>query len=55
LPAPIFTTTKARRAARRPITDAQGAATVGAALYENLKKTSLALYQFGHDRARRPA
>src|SRR4051812_25808405 len=55
LPAPIFTpTTKAPKGQHdEPINDAQGAATVGAALYEKLKATSLALYQFGHDRAKK--
>jgi phosphoribosylaminoimidazole-succinocarboxamide synthase len=51
---PIFTpTTKAPKGEHdAPIDDAQGAATIGAALYEKVKATSLALYQFGHDRAR---
>jgi phosphoribosylaminoimidazole-succinocarboxamide synthase len=55
LPQPIFTpTTKAPKGQHdEPINDAQGAATVGAALYEKLKQTSLALYQFGHDRAKK--
>jgi len=54
LPEPIFTpTTKAPKGQHdEPINDAQGAAIVGAALYETLKVTSLALYKFGHDRAR---
>ncbi|MSU71065.1 MAG: phosphoribosylaminoimidazolesuccinocarboxamide synthase [Opitutus sp.] len=54
LPEPIFTpTTKAPKGQRdEPINDAQGAATVGAALYERLKALSLALYRFGHDRAK---
>ena len=54
LPEPIFTpTTKAPKGQHdAPINDAQGAATVGAALYEKVKSTSLALYRFGHDRAR---
>jgi phosphoribosylaminoimidazole-succinocarboxamide synthase len=54
LPRPIFTpTTKAPKGQHdEPINDAQGAATVGAALYDKLKATSLALYQFGHDRAK---
>ena len=54
LPAPIFTpTTKAPKGQHdEPINDAQGAAAIGAALYEKVKATSLALYQFGHDRAR---
>jgi phosphoribosylaminoimidazole-succinocarboxamide synthase len=52
---PIFTpTTKAPKGQHdEPIDDAQGAATVGAALYEKVKATSLALYQFGHDRAKK--
>jgi phosphoribosylaminoimidazole-succinocarboxamide synthase len=54
LPEPIFTpTTKAPKGQHdEPIDDAQGAAAIGAALYEKVKSTSLALYQFGHDRAR---
>jgi phosphoribosylaminoimidazole-succinocarboxamide synthase len=54
LPTPIFTpTTKAPKGQHdEPINDAQGTAIVGAALYEKLKRTSLALYQFGHDRAK---
>ncbi|MBI3887185.1 MAG: phosphoribosylaminoimidazolesuccinocarboxamide synthase [Opitutae bacterium] len=55
LPAPIFTpTTKAPKGRHdEPINEAQGVAAIGAALYEKVKATSLALYQFGHDRARR--
>jgi phosphoribosylaminoimidazole-succinocarboxamide synthase len=55
LPQPIFTpTTKAPKGQHdEPINDAQGIATVGAALYEKVKSTSLALYQFGHDRAKK--
>jgi phosphoribosylaminoimidazole-succinocarboxamide synthase len=54
LPEPIFTpTTKAPKGQHdEPIDDAQGAAAVGAALYAQVKATSLALYRFGHDRAR---
>jgi phosphoribosylaminoimidazole-succinocarboxamide synthase len=54
LPAPLFTpTTKAPKGQHdEPIDDTQGAATVGAVLYAKVKATSLALYQFGHDRAR---
>jgi phosphoribosylaminoimidazole-succinocarboxamide synthase len=54
LPSPIFTpTTKAPKGQHdEPINDAQGAAIIGAALYEKVKAMSLALYQFGHDRAR---
>lgn len=54
LPEPIFTpTTKAPKGQHdEPINDAQGAATVGAALYERLKAISLTLYRFGHDRAK---
>ena len=53
LPAPLFTpTTKAPKGEHdAPINDAQGAAAVGAALYEQVKATSLALYQRGHDTA----
>jgi phosphoribosylaminoimidazole-succinocarboxamide synthase len=55
LPAPIFTpTTKAPKGQHdEPINDAQGAAIVGQALYDQVKAQSLALYQFGHDRAQR--
>ena len=51
---PIFTpTTKAPKGQHdEPINDAQGAATIGAALYEKVKALSLQLYQFGHDRAK---
>ena len=54
LPQPLFTpTTKAPKGEHdAPIDDTQGAAAVGAALYEQVKATSLALYQLGHDRAR---
>ena len=54
LPHPIFTpTTKAPKGQHdQPIDDAQGAAIVGPALYDQLKSLSLALYQFGHDRAK---
>jgi len=54
LPSPIFTpTTKAPKGQHdEPINDAQGAAAIGAALYAQVKAMSLALYQFGHDRAR---
>lgn len=53
LPTPIFTpTTKAPKGQHdEPIDDAQAAARVGAALYEKVKATSLALYRFGHERA----
>ena len=53
LSAPIFTpTTKAPKGQHdEPINDAQAAAAIGAALYEKVKATSLALYRFGHDRA----
>jgi phosphoribosylaminoimidazole-succinocarboxamide synthase len=55
LATPLFTpTTKAPKGQHdEPINDAQGAAAVGAALYEQVKSVSLALYQFGHDRAAR--
>ena len=54
LPEPIFTpTTKAPKGEHdAPINDAQAARIVGAALYEKVKSTSLALYRLGHDRAR---
>jgi phosphoribosylaminoimidazole-succinocarboxamide synthase len=53
LAGPIFTpTTKAPKGQHdEPINDAQGAATIGTALYEKVKATSLALYRFGHERA----
>jgi phosphoribosylaminoimidazole-succinocarboxamide synthase len=53
LPEPIFTpTTKAPKGSHdEAIDDAQGAAAVGAALYAKVKETSLALYEFGHERA----
>jgi phosphoribosylaminoimidazole-succinocarboxamide synthase len=54
LAAPIFTpTTKAPKGQHdEPINDAQGAAAIGPRLYEQVKALSLALYQFGHDRAK---
>jgi len=54
LAAPIFTpTTKAPKGQHdEAIDDAQGAAIVGAALYEKVKAASLTLYNFGHDRAK---
>ena len=54
LAAPIFTpTTKAPKGQHdEPINDAQGAAAIGAELYEKVKATSLALSRFGHDRAK---
>jgi phosphoribosylaminoimidazole-succinocarboxamide synthase len=54
LPQPLFTpTTKAPKGQHdEPINDTQAAAAVGAALYEQVKAASLALYQLGHDRAR---
>ncbi|MBS0663513.1 MAG: phosphoribosylaminoimidazolesuccinocarboxamide synthase [Verrucomicrobia bacterium] len=54
LPEPIFTpTTKAPKGQHdEPIDDAQGAAAIGAALYAQVKATSLALYKFGHERAK---
>jgi phosphoribosylaminoimidazole-succinocarboxamide synthase len=54
LPEAIFTpTTKAPKGQHdEPINDAQGIATVGADLYGRIKATSLALYRFGHDRAK---
>jgi len=55
LPEPIFTpTTKAPKGQHdEPIDDAGGAAAVGADLYRRVKAASLAIYRFGHDRARR--
>jgi phosphoribosylaminoimidazole-succinocarboxamide synthase len=55
LPTPLFTpTTKAPKGQHdEAINDAQGAAFIGAELYDKVKALSLALYQFGHDRARR--
>ena len=55
LPEPIFTpTTKAPKGQHdAPIDDAQGRALVGAARYEQLKQTSLALYRLGHEHALR--
>jgi phosphoribosylaminoimidazole-succinocarboxamide synthase len=54
LASPIFTpTTKAPKGQHdEPINDAQGAATIGQKLYDQVKSLSLALYQFGHDRAK---
>jgi phosphoribosylaminoimidazole-succinocarboxamide synthase len=54
LPAPIFTpTTKAPKGQHdEPINDAIGADAIGDKLYAQVKALSLALYQFGHDRAR---
>ena len=54
LPEPIFTptTTAPKGQHDEPINDAQAAAIVGPALYEKVKATSLALYRFGHDRAK---
>ena len=51
---PIFTpTTKAPKGSHdEAIDDAQAAAAVGAALYAKVREASLALYRFGHDRAR---
>lgn len=53
LPQALFTpTTKAPKGEHdMPIDDAQGIATIGQGLYEQVKATSLALYQLGHDRA----
>jgi phosphoribosylaminoimidazole-succinocarboxamide synthase len=54
LPEAIFTpTTKAPQGQHdEPINDAVGAATLGDALYARVKSVSLALYRFGHDRAK---
>jgi len=53
LPQALFTpTTKAPKGEHdMPIDDAQGIATIGQGLYGQVKATSLALYQLGHDRA----
>jgi phosphoribosylaminoimidazole-succinocarboxamide synthase len=53
LPEPLFTpTTKAPKGQHdAPINDSQGAKIVGAALYEQVRQASLALYKLGHDRA----
>jgi phosphoribosylaminoimidazole-succinocarboxamide synthase len=53
VPEPIFTpTTKAPTGSHdEAINDQQGSAAVGAELYAKVKAASLALYQFGHDRA----
>jgi phosphoribosylaminoimidazole-succinocarboxamide synthase len=55
LASPIFTpTTKAPKGQHdEPINDAQGAATIGQKLYDQVKALSLTLYQFGHDRAKK--
>ena len=55
LPAPIFTpTTKAPKGRHdEAINDTQGAAIIGEKLYARVKTTSLELYRFGHERARR--
>jgi phosphoribosylaminoimidazole-succinocarboxamide synthase len=54
LPEPIFTpTTKAPKGQHdAPIDDAQGAAAIGRERYLQVKAASLALFKFGHDRAR---
>jgi phosphoribosylaminoimidazole-succinocarboxamide synthase len=54
LSSPLFTpTTKAPKGEHdAPINDAEGAAIVGEALYARVKTASLALYAFGHERAR---
>jgi phosphoribosylaminoimidazole-succinocarboxamide synthase len=54
LPEAIFTpTTKAPKGQHdEPITDAQGEAAIGAALYGRAKAASLGLYRAGHDRAK---
>jgi phosphoribosylaminoimidazole-succinocarboxamide synthase len=54
LPEPIFTpTTKAPKGQHdEPINDAMGAAAIGEELYAQVKAHSLALYKFGHDRAK---
>jgi phosphoribosylaminoimidazole-succinocarboxamide synthase len=54
LPEPIFTpTTKAPKGSHdEAIDDARGAAAVGPSLYGKAREASLALYRFGHSRAR---
>jgi phosphoribosylaminoimidazole-succinocarboxamide synthase len=54
LPEPIFTpTTKAPKGTHdEAIDDAQGAQAVGPELYRKVREASLALYSFGHERAR---
>ncbi len=54
LPEPLFTpTTKAPKGSHdAPIDDLQGSEAVGAELYGAVKAASLALYRFGHERAR---
>ncbi|HEY1792159.1 MAG TPA: phosphoribosylaminoimidazolesuccinocarboxamide synthase [Opitutaceae bacterium] len=54
LPEPIFTpTTKAPKGTHdEAIDDAQGAAAIGEGLYRKVREASLALYRFGHDRAK---
>ena len=54
LPRAIFTpTTKAPKGSHdEAIDDARGEAAVGPVLYGKAKAASLALYAFGHDRAR---
>jgi phosphoribosylaminoimidazole-succinocarboxamide synthase len=54
LPEPIFTpTTKAPKGQHdEPINDGQGAALIGPERYEQVKTISIALYRFGHDRAK---
>jgi phosphoribosylaminoimidazole-succinocarboxamide synthase len=54
LPQPIFTpTTKAPKGSHdEAIDDVQGAKAVGNQLYGKVREASLALYRFGHDRAR---
>ena len=55
LPSPIFTpTTKAPKGQHdEPITDEIGCDALGEKLYAQVKSHSLALYSFGHDRAKR--
>lgn len=55
LPSPLFTpTTKAPKGQHdEPINDAQGAAIIGAELYQQVKTLSLRLYQYGHGRAKK--
>ncbi len=54
LPEPIFTpTTKAPKGTHdEPLDDARASAVVGESVYRTVKETSLALYRFGHEKAK---
>jgi phosphoribosylaminoimidazole-succinocarboxamide synthase len=54
LPEPIFTpTTKAPKGTHdEPLDDARASAVVGEGVYRTVKETSLALYRFGHEKAK---